>query len=332
MVKTVRFHATGEADVLQFEELPLAQLADDEVSVRIEAIGLNRAEAGFRRGKYVEQPKLPARIGYEAAGQITGVGSGVTGLAVGDEVSILPSFSQNDYGVYAEEAVVPADSVLLRPPGMPALVGASIWMPYLTAWGALYDIAGIGKGDAVLIPAASSSVGLAAIALCNNVGAQAIAITRGTVKRDALLAHGADAVIVSDEEDIAEAVRALTDGRGAQVAFDPVAGDWIQQIAEVMAVNGQIIIYGNLSGRAHQTPFPYGQAMAKGLSVRAYLVFELLRDKARRERAIEGILSGYGEGTIRPVTDKVFSLDEIVEAHRYLEQSNQFGKVMVEVG
>ncbi len=332
MVKTVRFHQPGEADVLRFEELPLAQLADDEVSVKINAIGLNRAEAAFRRGKYVEQPKLPARIGYEAAGQITGIGSGVTGLAVGDEVSILPSFSQNDYGVYAEEAVVPADSVLKRPAGMSALVGASIWMPYLTAWGALYDIAEIGKGDAVLIPAASSSVGLAAITLCNNVGAQAIAITRGTAKRDALLAHGADAVIVSDEEDIVEAVKALTDGRGAQVAFDPVAGDWIQQIAEAMGVHGQIIIYGNLSGRAHQTPFPYGQGMAKGLSVRAYLVFELLRDKARRERAVDGILSGYAKGTIRPITDKVFSLDEIVEAHRYLEQSNQFGKVMVQVG
>ena len=332
MVRTVRFHQVGEPEVLQFDEIPLAPLADKEVSVRIEAIGLNRAEAAFRRGKYVEKPQLPARIGYEAAGQITAIGSGVEGLMVGDAVSILPSFSQNDYGVYADEAVVPAGAVVKRPEGMSALVGASIWMPYLTAWGALYDLADIGKGDAVIIPAASSSVGLAAIALCNRVVAQAIAVTRGTTKRDALLEHGADAVVVSDEEDIVEAVKELTGGRGAQVAFDPVAGEWIQQIAEAMGVNGQIFIYGNLSGHAHQTPFPYGQGMAKGLSVRAYLVFELLRDKARRERAIAGILEGFADGSIRPITDKVFNLDEIVAAHRYLEASNQFGKVMVEVG
>jgi len=332
MVRAIRFHETGEPDVLQYEELPLAEPSAKEVAVRIDAIGLNRAEAGFRRGKYVEQPQLPARIGYEAAGEIMAVGSAVEGLAVGDAVSILPAFSMNSYGVYAEQAIVPAGAVLKRPEGMSALDGASLWMPYLTAWGALYDITNIGEGDAVIITAASSSVGLAAISLCNRVGATAIAVTRGPGKRDALLSHGADAVVVSDEEDIAEAVNSITEGKGARLAFDPVAGDGVLKLAEALQFHGQIIIYGNLSGNAHKTPFPYGQGMAKALSVRAYLVFELFRDKPRRDRAIAGILAGYADGSIRPVTDKVFDFEEMVAAHRYLEGSTQFGKVMVKVG
>jgi len=332
MVRAIRFHETGEPDVLQYEELPLAEPSAKEVAVRIDAIGLNRAEAGFRRGKYVEQPQLPARIGYEAAGEIMAVGSAVEGLAVGDAVSILPAFSMNSYGVYAEQAIVPAGAILKRPEGMSALDGASLWMPYLTAWGALYDITNIGEGDAVIITAASSSVGLAAISLCNRVGATAIAVTRGPGKRDALLSHGADAVVVSDEEDIAEAVNSITEGKGARLAFDPVAGDGVLKLAEALQFHGQIIIYGNLSGNAHKTPFPYGQGMAKALSVRAYLVFELFRDKPRRDRAIAGILAGYADGSIRPVTDKVFDFEEMVAAHRYLEGSTQFGKVMVKVG
>lgn len=332
MVKTVRFHETGEPEVLRFEELPLGTPGDKEVTVRIEAIGLNRAEAGFRRGKYVEQPNLPARIGYEAAGEITAVGSAVDGLAIGDSVCILPAFSMNSYGVYAEEAIVPAGAVLKRPAGMSALEGAALWMPYMTAWGALYDITNIGEGDAVIITAASSSVGLAAISLCNRVGATAIAVTRGPGKREALLSHGADVVIVSDEEDIAEVVNSVTGGKGARLAFDPVAGDGITRLADALGYQGQIIVYGNLSGRAHQTPFPYGQAMGKALSVRAYLVFELFRDKPRRDRAIAGILGGFAEGSMRPITDRVFDFDDIVAAHRYLEASTQFGKVMVKVG
>lgn len=332
MTRTIRFHELGEPEVLRYEELPLPDPGPKEVAVNIEAIGLNRAEAGFRRGKYVEQPVLPARIGYEAAGTVLSTGSAVTGLAPGDAVSILPAFSMNDYGVYAEQAIVPAGAVLKRPAGMTALEGAAIWMPYLTAWGALYDIAHIGAGDAVIITAASSSVGLAAIALCRRVGATAIAVTRGPGKRQALLDHGASAVVVSQEQEIGAAVAALTDDKGATLAFDPVAGDGVLKLAEALGFNGQIIVYGNLSGRAHETPFPYAQGMRKGLAMRAYLVFELLRDRQRREHAIAGILEGYTDGSLRPVIDKVFAFDQMVAAHRYLEASGQIGKVMVEVG
>src|SRR5262245_30311747 len=159
-----------------------------EVQINIKALGLNRAESMFRRGQYLEAPKLPARLGYEAAGTVAAVGPGVQGFQVGDAVSTIPSFSLNEYGLYGDLANAPAHAVTHHPAGLSWEAAAAVWMPYLTAYGALIDIAGLATGDTALIPAASSSVGLAAIQIANRVGAAPVALTRGGAKRQALLA------------------------------------------------------------------------------------------------------------------------------------------------
>ena len=125
----------------------------------------------FRSGHYLEQPKFPARLGYEAAGIVESIGAGVEGLAVGDAVSTAPAFSQNQYGVYGELAVVPATAVMEHPPSLSWQQAAAVWMQYLTAYGALIGIADIKAGETVLIPAASSSVGIAASQIANMIGA-----------------------------------------------------------------------------------------------------------------------------------------------------------------
>jgi len=144
----------------------------------------------FRAGAYLEAPKLPARLGWEAAGEIEAIGPGVTGFSVGDAVSTLPAFSMNQYGVYGDVTIVPARAVAKHPAGLSWSEAATIWMQYLTAYGALVEIAPLAEGDAVLIAAASSSVGLAAIQIANSLGAIAIAITRTGAKREALLKAG----------------------------------------------------------------------------------------------------------------------------------------------
>src|SRR5690606_15005226 len=120
-----------------------------ELRVRIEAIGLNRAEASFRSGRYVEKAQLPSRIGYEAAGIVDALGPGVDNVAAGDAVCILPTFSMTRYGVYGQRAFLPAPAALPRPPGLSAVQCAAIWMAHLTAYGAIVDIARVGRGDAV---------------------------------------------------------------------------------------------------------------------------------------------------------------------------------------
>ncbi|RIK90860.1 MAG: NADPH:quinone reductase, partial [Burkholderiales bacterium] len=234
---------------------------------------------------------------------------------------------------YAERAIVPAHSVLPRPHGLSAIESAAVWMAHLTAYGAIVDIARVGRGEAVIVTAASSSVGLAAIRICNAIGAIPIAVTRGEGKRDALLRAGAAHVIVSQRDDLAaEAMRVA--GSGARLAFDPIGGPIVAALAALaaaLAPQGMLILYGNLSGKARETMFPYGPALAKGLAMRGYLVFELIHD-ARRFAAARGFIEeGLRAGTLAPTIARTFDFGDMVEAHRYLESGEQFGKIVVTV-
>lgn len=331
MARAVRFYEFGSPDVLKIEECDVGEPGQGEMRVRIEAIGLNRAEAAFRSGSYIEKAKLPARLGYEAAGIIEAMGAGVSGFAVGDSICVIPAFSMNQYGVYAEKAIVPASAVLKRPPGISSVEAAAIWMPYLTAYGALIDICRIGKGQAAVITAASSSVGIAAIQIVNSVGGISIAATRTRAKKQGLLDAGATHVIVTDEQNLAEEVMRITAGVGARMVFDPVGGPGVLKLVPAMAAGGSIVLYGNLSGEAHSTPFPFGPAVGRGLSMRGYLVFEIIHDPARFAPACAFILNGLLSGEFKPKIAKTFPFEQIVAAHRYLEGNEQLGKVVVTV-
>ncbi|KAA0595407.1 NADPH:quinone reductase-like Zn-dependent oxidoreductase [Azospirillum lipoferum] len=329
--RVVRFHETGGPEVLRIERLDTPAPGPGEVTVRIAAIGLNRAEAAFRAGRYLEVPRPPARIGCEACGIVEEIGDGVCSVAPGDAVCVLPAFPMNDFGVYADRAVVPAAALIPWPPGLSASYAAALWMAYLTAWGALVDVAAIAPGDIVVITAASSSVGLAAIQTANLIGALPVAVTRDPDKAEALRAAGAALVVVSGEQDVATELRRHFGGRGARLVFDPIAGPGVQALAEALDAGGQMILYGNLSEAAERTPFPFFPAVRLGLALRGYLVFDLIRDPVRLERARSGILFGLNAGSLRPTIARTFDLDDIVEAHRYLESNQQVGKLVVSV-
>ena len=329
MPKIVRFHKTGGPEVLQLDELSLTEPSRGEVRLKVEAIGLNRAEIMFRKGQYLETPECPSRIGYEAAGVIDAVGPDVADLRIGDRVSTIPSFSIGQYGVYGESATVPAYAAAKYPPKLTAIEGAAIWMQYMTAYGALVEYGNVKQGDAVLITAASSSVGLAAIQVVKAVGGMAIATTRGTEKKAFLLEAGADHVIVTDEEDLVERGMALTSNQGARLVFDPVAGPLLEQLAGVTTPGGIIFEYGALA--PHPTPFPLFPALAKGLTIRGYTLFEIVKDPDMLRRGKKYIYSGLESGELHPIIDRTFPLAEIVEAHRYMASNQQKGKIVVTV-
>lgn len=324
--RVVRIHRTGGPEVLTLENLPVGAPAPGEARVRIEAIGLNRSETGFRGGMYLVQPKLPALMGYEACGVIEALGDGVTGFAVGDRVCVLPNFRLGDYGVYADRAIVPARSLVATPPNLSSIEAAAVWMQYFTAYG-IVQAGRATLGDYVLIPAASSSVGLAAIQLANWIGAEPIAMTRSSAKADALRAHGARHVIASSEVDVVAEVLRITGGRGAKVVFDPVGGPFVETLAKAMADEGILIIYGSLSNQP--TPYPHWTAAIKGLSLRGWVVGQVWNHPQRFERVKDLMLRGLAGGQLKPVIAKTFGLDDIVEAHRYLESNQQFGKIVV---
>ena len=190
-VKIVRFHQTGDPEVLQLDELPLPEPAAGEVRLRVKAIGLNRADVMFRMGKYLVDPNIPSKLGYEASGIIEAVGPDVDRSWIGKTVSTVPAFLVSAYGVYGEVAIVPLNAIALYPGKLSYEEGTSIWMQYITAYGALIHQGHLTKRDFVVITAASSSVGIAAIEIARAEGAISIATTRTSQKKADLLALGA---------------------------------------------------------------------------------------------------------------------------------------------
>ncbi len=326
MSKVVRIHEQGSPDVLRIEDVQVGAPGPGELRVRIEAIGLNRSEAAFRAGQYPVKPKFPTLMGYEACGVVEALGDGVTGFKAGDRVCVLPTYRLGEYGVYAEVAIVPARSVIPAPPGLSSIEAASIWMQYFTAL-AILEVTHATVGDFVIIRAASSSVGLAAIQLANWAGATPIAATRKSDKRQALLDQGAKHVIATEESDLVAEVMKITDGKGARIVFDPVGGPYVQTLAEAMSVDGTLFIYGGLSGQP--TMHPHWAAAFKNLSIRGWVASTIWNHPERFARNQLLILRGLAEGKLKPVIAKTFRLEQIVEAHRYLESNQQMGKIVV---
>lgn len=329
MARVVRFHEHGGPEVLRIESHDVALPAADEVRICVKALGLNRAEALLRTGRYIETPMLPSGLGLEAAGVIEAIGDKVEGFVPGDAVSVIPPISMVRYPAYGELVTFPASQVVKHPSSLSWEAAASVWMQYLTAYGALLDIARLGKDDTVVITAASSRVGLAAIQIANLVGATPIAVTRTSAKRQALLNAGAAHVIASAEEDLGGRLKEISGVEGIRVVFDPIGGPIFEPLTAAMARGGILIEYGGLS--PEPTPFPLFPVLSKSLTLRGYLVHEIIGDRRRLEAAKAFILDSLASGSLKPVIAKTFPFEEIVEAHRYLEANEQFGKIVVTV-
>ncbi len=328
MSKVVRFHEHGGPEKLRIDDCDIGAPAAGEVRVRVEAIGLNRSEVMFRAGTYLRAPKFPSLIGYEGVGIVETLGAGVQGFSPGERVCVMPVFQLGEYGLCAEHAIVPARSLIAPPPGLSVVESASVWMPYFTAL-AIYEIGHATVGDTILIRAASSSVGLAAMQLANWAGADAVALTRGSSKAAALKAQGAKHVIATEESDLVAEVLRITGGKGARIVFDPVGGPDVDKLAHAAAEEGIIILYGGLSGQP--TPYPHWQAALKALSLRGWVASTIWNKPERFKHNRDLILYGLKEGRLRPVIAKTFPLAQIAEAHRYIESNQQLGKVVVTV-
>jgi len=329
MARIVRIHQYGDPSVLKVEDVDVPPPAADEVQIEVKSIGLNRAEVMFRTHSYLQEARFPSRLGFEAAGIVKTVGTSVAGFKKGDVVSLIPPTDVARWGTYGDLANLPARNLVKHPENISFEAAAASWMQYVTAWGALVEQAKLGTGDFVIVTAASSSVGIAAFQIAKAVGATIIATTRTRAKRQALIEHGADHVVVTDEEGLVARVMELTSGVGARVVFDPVGGPSFIPLIESMARGGILLVYGALS--TEPTPFPLYTVLGKSLTVKAYLNGEITNNESALERAKAFITKGLSSGQLKPVIARTFPLEQIQEATRFLESNAQIGKVVVNV-
>ncbi len=327
MTRSVRIHAFGDADVLSIEDIETGEPGSGEVRLRIHAIGINRTEVTLRSGRSPVKPALPSVIGFEAAGVIEALGPDVSSFAEGDRVAMAPAYGAAQYALYGEVSLAPARSLVAIPDGVSFSEAAATWVAYGTAWSGLVALGRLAAGQSVLIGAASSSVGLAAIQIANRLGARPIALTRTSAKADALLGHGAAAVVATAGQDIAAEVKRLTDGKGVELVFDPVGGAAFSELARATAHGGMLILYGALA--PDPTVIPPFDIFARDLTIRGLAFPNLMRDDAQLAALKTFVGDGIADGTLCPTITRTFAFDQIADAHRFLEAGEHIGKIVV---
>ena len=328
-IQVVRLHEVGyPADTLRIERIARPTLRPDEVGIRVHAFALNRADWLYARGMHYTALVLPSRIGSECAGVVEEVGSAVHDIKPGDKVATVP-FNTTMHGVQGEYAVVPARYVAPWPAELSAIEATSIWMQYLTAYFAFIEVGQLTARDHVLIPAASSSAGLAAVQLAKLCGATVIATTRSSAKAALIYETGADTVVVvNDSIDLSNAILQASGERGVRIVYDPVAGPFMRRYLDALAPNARIFIYGLLSGQA--TELDIVPLVRRAAVVHPYSMFNHVSDPDQLRRGIAFVLDAIRDRGLRPRIGKVFGFGESVSAYRELDDDSHYGKIVVE--
>ena len=325
----------GEPEVLRVTDVPVPTPAADEVLVRVHATALNRADLLQRRGFYPNPfPTAHDIPGMEFAGEVVAAPANAAARASrfkpGDHVMGIVSG-----GAYAEYVVIPAEQAMRTPRGMSLADAAAIPEVFITAWDALVLQGGLKPGGTALVHAGASGVGTAAIQICRAMGARIIVTcsgARGGVdKVQACRDLGASLVVDYTTQDFVKEVADFTQGRGVDVVLDVIGGDYTVRNVACLALKGRIIQVGTMAGPSKD--FNVASLMGK----RASIIGTVLRPRPKEEKIAvsqafaEALLPDFDAGVLKPIIDKRFTLDQIVEAHQHMEANANIGKIVVTI-
>lgn len=326
-MQAIRVKEPGGPEQLELGSFPKPEPGDDELLVRVRATALNRADLLQREGKYPPPPGASPLLGLEMAGVVEATGAHSDGWAVGDRVcGLLPG------GGYAEYAVVHKDQAMRIPGALSFEEAAAIPEVFLTAYQALYWHGGLGAGQHVLIHAGASGVGTAAIQLVRVAGAHPY-VTASGPKLDVCRALGAEAAVDYRTEDFAPRIRAVTDGYGADLIIDFIGAPYFKQNIEVMATDGRLVILATLGGAQVEALNLRSLFSKRGQVITSTLRSRTEAYKARLVAAFaEQSLPLFADGRLKPVIDRVFDWEEVAEAHRYMGDNRNVGKLVLRVG
>jgi NADPH:quinone reductase len=318
-MKAALIRENGPPSVLSYEDVPDPVLQPDGVLIRVEAISLEGGDMLNR--KMLPPASFPHIVGYQAAGTVEAVGPQVSKIRVGQRVAGF-SFA----GSHAELFAVPEYHAFPIPDGLDIAVAATIPVTFGTADEALFEFAKLKAGETVLIQGGAGGVGLAAIQLAKAVGATVIATAFGEARAQALKQYGADHGIAYDQGDIADAVLAITDGKGADLVVDMAGGKSLATLLRAVAYRGRLATVGFSSGELPSLGF--FELISKNLTVYGVL-FGLEMPTPRAHAMIERHMQAALAGKITMPIDRTFLLSDIVSAHDYAERSRPFGRVII---
>src|SRR4051794_3307607 len=319
MAKAVRFYEAGGPDVLRLEDLPVGLPGPGEVRVRHLAVGLNFADTYFRQGYY--PVPVPNGMGVEASGVITAVGPDVNGFCLGDR----GTYTGSPLGAYSTERVMPAGSLIKLPVEITHEVAAAMTMRGLSAaYWLLKTNPWMKAGDTVLLHAAAGGVGLIAVQWAKLLGLRVIGTVSSLSKAAIAREHGCDEIIFYREQDVAEQVRDLTDGKGVTTVFDTVGKDTFAGSLKSLKRRGVLVGCGTASG-----PFPPIDALELAMQGSVYFtrpaLADFIADPAERAELATALFDHVASGRIKIQINQRYELDEAVQAHKDIEAGKKTG-------
>jgi NADPH:quinone reductase-like Zn-dependent oxidoreductase len=342
-MKAVRFHQHGDISVLRYEDAPDPVPPTGGVVVRVRACAMNHLDLWQRRGLERVKIPMPHISGAEVAGEILEVGAGVSDWAAGDRVMVQPGLScghceaclsgRDNFcprydvlgymsdGGYAERVAVPAVNLIRLPAEITFEAAAAFPLAFLTAWHMLFSRARLIDGETVLVVSAGSGVGQAAVQLAKYAHARVIATAGTADKCTRAVALGAEIAINHHNDDVVAAVKKATEGRGVDVVVEHVGVATWERSVRCLARGGRLVTCGATTG--HDARVDLRHLFARQLS----LLGSYMGAKSELVRAARL----YFDGVVAPIVDRTFPLSDAAQAHRYLEESRQFGKIVLTV-
>jgi NADPH2:quinone reductase len=319
LAKAVRFYEAGGPEVLRVEDVSVGNPGDGEVRIRHLAVGMNFADTYFRQGYY--PVPLPNGIGVEASGVIEGVGTNVNGFRVGDRVT----YTGSSLGAYSSERVMGVGSLIKLPDDITHEVAAAMTMRGLSAaYWLLKTNPWMKPGDTILLHAAAGGVGLIAVQWAKLIGLRVIGTVSSLSKAAVAREHGCDDIIFYREEDVAERVRDLTDGKGVTTVFDTVGKDTFEGSLKSLRRRGVLVGCGTASG-----PFPPIDALQLAIQGSVYFtrpaLADFIADPAERAELANALFDHVASGRIKIEINQRYELDDAVCAHRDIEAGKTTG-------
>ncbi|WP_271783587.1 NADPH:quinone oxidoreductase family protein [Aquimarina algiphila] len=314
----------GPPSALVFEELDDLAPKENEVIVQVKACGVNFPDTLIIQGLYQFKPELPFTPGSDIAGIVKEVGTNITHVKLGDEV-----FGFVMHGGYAEEVAVPGNACFKKPPMMDFPIAASFMMAYGTSYHALKDRADLQSGETLLVLGASGGVGLAAVELGKLMGAKVIAAASNDQKLQLCEAYGADEIINYTDKDLKLKIKELTNGKGVDVIYDPVGGEYSEMAIRGMAWEGRYLVVGFAAGSIPKIPL--NLALLKGCSIVGVFwgSFAVKTPKKNMQNTME-LMQWHAEGKLKPHIHKIYPLEDSSSALKAMINREVKGKIVIQ--